>query len=129
MKANELMLGDWVMDGDMPTRVTSITRVGIVETMRRISNIEVVEPIPITPEILEKNGFEKTHCGLNAIIYTFSDDDEYYALAIDEYTESIWRVEYTNCEMNFPLVRIMVCSVHELQHALKLCGIEKEIVI
>lgn len=88
-----------------------------------------LEPIPLTSEILEKNGFEKTSCGLGATVYTFSDDDEYYAIAIDEYTDSIWRIEYTNCEFTFLLLRIIVSFVHELQHALRLWGISKEITL
>ena len=132
MNSNELMLGDWVLDAEFDRNIPR--RVEIIEPRRvwlegnnLYQPIRTIQPIPLTAEILEKNGFERTTCGVDSIIYTFSDDDEYYALAIDEYTDSIWRVEYTNCEMSFPLVRIMVLFVHELQHALRLCGIEKDI--
>lgn len=126
MKANDLMIGDWVAFRGRPYQYTAQDIATMAECEEKGIATDTT-PIPITPEILEKNGFERTDCGGGAIIYTFSDDDEYYALAIDEYTDSIWRVEYTNCEMPFPLVRIMVLFVHELQHALRLFGVEKEI--
>ena len=129
MKAEELMIGDWVCtEHDSTPRQIDWIRTGEVGLFwNKVVTPPYLVPIPLTPEILEKNGFERAACGVGAIIYTFSDDDEYYALAIDEYTDSIWRVEYTNCEMHFPLVRIMVLFVHDLQHALRLCGIEKTI--
>lgn len=82
------------------------------------------EPIPLTPEILEKNGFESNKNvfgGMN------------YALNADFFIE--------NRGDRFCLSRIMaghkystfwVCDihyVHELQHCLKLVGIDKEITI
>ena len=127
------MIGDWVFYEGSHRKIVLLDDAGFA-LLRPGENAEIIvehdlDPIPITPEILEKNGFEKKLPIGNAPFYTFSDDDEYYALAIDEYTDSLWRIEYTNCEINFPIVRIMVCFVHELQHALRLCGIEKEIVI
>lgn len=139
MKAKELMLFDFVRrkkDG----KVMTVVELRYAETIAAITPDDVyygdmedyheseIEPIPLTPEILEKNGFEKTR-GMGETIYTFSDNTEYYAIAIDEYSDTIWRVEYTNCEFNFPLIRNMVCYVHELQHCLKLVGIDKEITI
>ena len=131
MTSKDLMIGDWVKLPQMladysPARVEEINDKGCIADGWPLLNDEI-QPVPLTPEILEKNGFERTTCGVGSIIYTFSDDDEYYAFAIDEYTDSIWRVEYTNCEMSFPLVRIMVLFVHEFQHALRLCGIDKDI--
>jgi len=59
MDVKDLMLGDWIEDGYKKAQVTSITCDGIVETTAAISNIEVVEPIPLTEEILVKNGWRK----------------------------------------------------------------------
>ena len=91
------------------------------------SDPKLLQPIPIMPEILEKNGFEKTPCGMGKTILTFSDD--YSAISIDEITDSIWRVEYMNREFNFPLCRELICHVHELQQFLRRHKIEKEIVL
>ena len=91
------------------------------------SDPTVLQPIPITKEILEKNGFEKTPCGMGETILTFSND--YSAISIDEITESIWRVEYMNRELSLPLCRDLICHVHELQHFLRHHKIEKEIAL
>ena len=48
-------------------------------------------------------------------------------MELREISDSIWFVEYTDCEITMPSQLMIVCNVHELQHALKLCGIEKEI--
>ena len=50
MKSNELMPGDWVYYGKM---VVPILQLSINKEYPSI------KPILITPEILEKNGFEK----------------------------------------------------------------------
>lgn len=73
--------------------------------------------IPLSPEILEKNGFE-------ARWY------EKLVLEADEYCFSLQKgVDGTNAwwwEM-FSSPIIPINYVHELQHVLKLCGIDKEI--
>ena len=111
MKANELMIGDWVLD----TRTGTPLRVNPF-----MAELEVQEwmPIPLTPEILEKNGFvyadlpfENFYEGYGLRIYggNFADG------------HSNW---YIICGIN---VSMNVTHVHELQHALKLCKIDKEI--
>lgn len=147
MKATELMIGDWAQNPlgckGIVVSIMELNEVGDgfggyylikLNYSKSGDSYAVLEakdilPIPLTSEILEKNGFEKTELRIGSTIYTFSDKDEFYAIAIDEYTDSVWRIEYTNQELNFPLVRNLVCHVHEFQHALKLCGIEKEISI
>ena len=61
MKVSDLMIGDWIGDGYKKAQVTSITCDGIVETTSGISNIEVVDPIPLTEEILVKNDFDRQY--------------------------------------------------------------------
>lgn len=125
MKAAELMIGDWVMDGDMPTRVTSITCDGIVETERRISNIEVVEPIPLTPEILKKNGFGYTEIDPYSNVTHYYPGEPQYCADMDLHIGGIykgifWLNTYKNVISN-------IRFVHELQHAFRICKIDKEI--
>lgn len=81
---------------------------------------EYLDPIPITPEILEKNFEKKTFYG----IY-----DDYFDLDIREYTDSLYIVTYHSCEFNIPDQAIHISWVHELQHFLVHCCIEKEIVL
>lgn len=136
---NELMIGDWVSSKEVHTKdyylpsfkrqVAQIKDNGVeLSFTDRYGNkcyitllYDDIEPIPLTAEILEKNGFERTND------YHFFDGDEYYEMELRELSDSIWFVEYTNLEFSMSSQRMMVCNVHELQHALKLCRIDKEI--
>jgi hypothetical protein len=74
------------------------------------------EPIPLTTEILEKNGF------YNSVLiddYKIADGVHYN---IDS-KQILFGFEYGT------VLEIDCCYVHELQHALKLCKIKKEIVL
>lgn len=137
MKANELMIGDWVVyNGDVeytdPIKIEGmdIATDMLITSDREDVGFEGVEPIPLTGEILEKNGFnridENTYsfrrCGGDGeikirVIDLTCGEWELYAMDYDKYSDT--RTSFSN-EQSF-------LKVHELQHALKLCGIEKEI--
>lgn len=74
---------------------------------------EYLDPIPLTTEILEKNGFVYNYL-------PFEQSWQQYGLSIYGTTGNY----HINCGMN---VSMDVSNVHQLQHALRLCGIEKEI--
>lgn len=78
--------------------------------------VEDVQPIPLTPEILEKNGFRKG-CYVGGY---YSPDCPFRV-----FTKTEGACGFTTLfddEIHFS------CTfVHQLQHALRLCGIEKEI--
>lgn len=140
MKAKELMLGDWVY-GLYPggSRYKPPFRISAVDTYPSNKSPRIVTeggygfqeehlaPIPITGEILEKNGFKRVRDKLGRVFYSIADD--YFDLTIDEITDSIWCMEYDNLEAQFPTCRNLVAHVHELQHALKLYGIDREITL
>lgn len=117
------MVCDWILDSHVYAQVTSITCDGIIETTHNeFSNIELVEPIPLTPEILEKNGFtlkeeEKGIYGVTIAPY-YTRDDVPFEVFCDGEPFAIWFKEPVNIKY-----------VHQLQHALRLCGIEKEITL
>ena len=106
MEANELMIGDWLFyKGQFNAfsfKVEQITKrkVGYHAEPNegRLHYIILSEckPIPITPEFLERNGFEKVQ-------------SLYYLKSLK--------------------IPMPITYVHQLQHALKLCGIEKDITI
>lgn len=77
-----------------------------------------LEPIPLTSEILEKNGFvgELSDCGIDY------SSEVYKLRIIRRRNDEGWTI-YAN---HFGLDKKDL-FVHELQHALRLCGIEKEI--
>ena len=139
MKANELMIGDFVLDGNIYAQVTSITCDGNIETTHNEhSNIELIEPIPLTPEVLARMGF--------TIEEVPKYDDSYTE---DEYIATMKCVDSRKCEveveyktywkklrafnydprnrLGFTSIETQVENVHELQHIMRLLGIEKEI--
>lgn len=109
MKIDEVMLGDIVSAGGRPIHVT----------LAVLNNWSYnIEPIPLTPEILEKNGLAKDSYGCHFY------EDEYMALEISVEEEGIyWTINYNEYDI------LKLKYVHELQHALRLCGINKEIVV
>ena len=137
MKASELMIGDWVLDGNVYAQVTSITCDGNIETTHNEhSNIELVEPIPLTPEILEKNGFEKAldEDGAECYRYYNRAGDGYIKISLYNGGDGDWSIEIVNYEKfdNNEIVynnNFIFLKVHQLQHALRLCGITREIIL
>ena len=124
IRVEELMIGDWVLDCTQNAQVTGITCDGIIETTANaISNIELLEPIPITPEILEKNGFESVKNIFGFKTYKLNDD-----FILEDRGEK--KCLCRSCYKIQPSSTFWVCNiehVHELQHVLKLCGISKNI--
>lgn len=145
MKANELMIGDWfrfryTIDG---REMVKTFRISQIENelgeyyvwgngFGRMCYPDRLEPIPITPEILEKNGLKKQGfdgwefdylteggCLLYVVLWRCDYPKEYHThLTIESYSADFG---------SFKSFRID--NVHELQHALRLCGIGKEIVL
>lgn len=115
------MVGDYVK---YLGRIKRIKQVGPDNEIRFFGNDnlivsnDLIEPIQITPEFLEKNFEKKTFYGIF---------DDYFDLTIREYSDSLYIVDYHCCEMNLPDQQVTVCFVHELQHFFRLCGVEKEI--
>lgn len=117
MKANELMIGDWVM-------LTDPIHQGEKEQVKAIPDdghiivdggiMPMFEPIPLTAEILKKN-FVKI--GTN----------RYVVYGGNSYIKDM--TNFFELHINFVDFKLeqQIFYVHKLQHALRLCGIEKEI--
>lgn len=137
MKATELMVGDYIyVKRGYDDHLTLESIKGILQdeketypikiTTGETISLEDIIRIRLTPEILEKNGFE---------------------MVLDEYKLPTYRIKWT-CNPNIyftvftgvdgywnPVglnviiggIPATVDYVHELRHALRLCGISKEI--
>jgi hypothetical protein len=139
MKANELMIGDWVevinSDHIKHAQVNGILANSIYTKEAEYESEEIaidnIEPIPLTPEILEKNGFE--HIKQKVIIPSKSQEEvevEYmYCKGLPCSFDIIHGYLMFNSNIDLCSIRMLVNYVHELQHLLKLCGIDKEIVV
>ena len=141
LNCKSLMIGDWVLYEGEPYQ---IRRLGIYGMDRDgesypavcigkptgiglIVKRNEIEPIQLSPEILEKNGwvynnkdekfFPQTWVG-GGLMLRDTDNCGYCIVVTSDYDD-----EDTN---DTPFI---VLYVHELQHALKLCRIKKEIIL
>ena len=129
MTQHELMIGDWVLDGNNVAQITSITCDGIIETsFNETSNIEVIHPIPLTPEILKKNGFVKASMISDMPPYD-KDEEGNMHFNLNEKFWGWWQPDNTFLIPANGLGWLEFRYAHELQHALRLCNIDKEIVL
>lgn len=139
MKANEIQIGDWVYStfSKLPCKVTYLklheSGYASVETTNvlGVKDINSLSPIPITAEILEKNGFVPKFldgCLTEYLIYKDIVDglhEMYMRIAYFNTEEKEHKLECFDCRTGG--CQIWIKYVHQLQHALRLCGIEKEI--
>lgn len=126
MKANELMLGDWiklpqVLVDYSPARVDEINDKGCIADGWPLLNDEI-QPIPLTAEILEKNGWNEY------LMYYHLPIDQQQYMRYYPHNGSLCRFyEYKNGTLEKVAEVNAINYVHLLQHALRLCGIEKDI--
>lgn len=133
METKDLMIGDWLLDGHVYAQVTSITCDGIIETTHnKLSNIELVEPIPLTPEILEKNEFiaNKHVCPYPYYEYEVKENKVKVGLAFPQGNKTSYKEPWVHIDSEYVFVEHLPCMfVHQLQHAMRLYKIEKEIIL
>jgi hypothetical protein len=118
MKVTELMIGDWVYLYGDPIKI-NIDDLGVIDRDDTYDNGEHCRPIPLTAEILEKNGFigKTAISGSSLYFYPLNDKVYWYKGGIYAIGENVWQDVYiTSCEY-----------VHQLQQTLRLVGIKKEI--
>ncbi len=145
MKAEELMIGDWVlMDKNyseedpmytrldyQPYQIQNGEDIDLSCETNCIGDADVYQPIPLTPEILERNGFIYDSRFPNQWLSYGSSNKKainkaiYVKLTNDKEVRDI----YLSYNYDILIIESNVLYVHELQHALKLCGIEKEITL
>ena len=138
MKTNELTVGVFVyfncFDGSkIIVRVTGF-KDGIVygdsENGSHWCNIEKVEPIPITPEILEKNGFSANKHVYHYPYYEYENKEDKLKIgfAFPQGDKTSYKDYWVYIDSEYVFVEHLPCMyVHQLQNALS--GIEKEIVL
>ena len=102
MKATELQIGDWILYGDKPVKVLQLSENG---------KYSWVKPIPLTTEILEKNGWKETEYW-----HEYQDNKNTIQCCLPELRGKIngIEIEHFKCEY-----------VHQYQHLLRLCGLDE----
>lgn len=136
MKANELssrdlMVGDWLMFNDNPCQVKGLHSDDSAALVGYKSPYFLIdaEPIPLTPEILEKNGFERdknislynAYTGINSRVILHDD-------FMSMNSRNVWDV-HVDSEDYCTIATCELTYVHQLQQLLRLCKIDKEIVV
>ena len=128
MNIRQLQLDDLILYSGKVCRVTAVRLDNdgkvraVVENDDFCGFVDESEPIPLTEAILEKNGF-----------VLIDEKEKMYRLNLAE-DESVCVTADFKCEEPFVHVRntcyqaTPYCRyVHQLQHALRLCGIEMKI--
>lgn len=112
MKANELMIGDWVYNPftRKTLRLTFGRDIDLAEGL-------CLEPIPLTDAILKSNGFEYFHKNIASLSHENPLKLELVEWPDENRDGGLWVVGGI----------IKIRFVHELQHLLLQCGIKKEI--
>lgn len=148
MKSEELMIGDLVYysyPNQFVTKVIDVCSHGEEHFIRckrdekdnlykqdqlEDFNVGILRPIPLTPEILKKNGFVNSYIDLSLnkdSVYKYNHFYTGNSVIVDMESNKLI-VKYENdIWMNLPYNRTIY--VHELQHVLKHCEIKKEIII
>ena len=129
MKTTELMIGDWVYDNELK-------RNGKVAKIDYDGEDDIIEPIPITEEILKKNGFVLKRDGVcfpfcSFTLRSVSHGSYVFGGITLEYigdarhNDAYWAFSCVNKKCDVSLIAIHY--VHELQHALKIAGIKLQL--
>ena len=110
------------LDITPPMRVAEISSDEVMLQLGSVKHyafVEDLQPIPITAEVLEKSGF--THDKWSKKIWRYEDEE----------SEVVYYIEGNKVEVTTDDCKInLVCtSVAELQHALRLVKVGKEIVL
>lgn len=130
MKAIELMIGDWILCSDNIQRQVRYLQVrpSVIGIGGSSYDEDEIQPIPLTPEILEKNGFEVFD--FKDLVYYESDDKRIKATNSEgmKNTFNEWYIHVDTKDMR-TMAYGEVTYVHEFQHLLRLCGIDKEITL
>ena len=120
----DLQIGDWVMTPYGPYQVDTIYDNGTVSAGLIELAFTELNGIPITAEIMEKNGFESDTNMFGLCDYKLSEsyilenrgDRFCFVKRIPSYSSSTFHM-------------FDVKYAHEFQHTLRLCGIDKTIVL
>lgn len=126
MKASELMLSDYLSYKGRVIKVASITKKKVGyhikdnENRMHYARLCDCEPILVTTKILEKNGWVSMKNGSGDFILTkpMVGNDATITKTINGYV--MLHGVFNGLSAHY---------IHELQHALRLCKIEKEIIL
>lgn len=133
MKANELMVGNIVRYDGMTVYIDQVNKTkieGMIDKNDLLIDIrfsvEHLEPIPITEELLAKNGFKREYDCICEYHYHIREIDDYFVEVMigcsnmgDEYVNC----HIDNCDRN-SVANADIRYLHQLQNLLNIVGVE-----
>ena len=134
ISVSDLSIGDWVqarmvkwdyedLDITPPMRVAEISSDEVMLQLGSVKHyafVDDLKPIHITAEVLEKNG-ETSKDYLAWLIAGRA--------VVEKESTGVYSVHIYDAAIDKVLVTACAQHVHQLQHALRLAGVEKEIVL
>ena len=124
------MVGDWVSLSK--GNCSENRQVELIDIEMIAESVYFASPIPLTPKILEKNGFERNplwhHCDKDLDDYSISVQLGYanrieYIKIVEKGKDNVIPSERTKLYLTH------IKYVHQFQQALRLCGINHEIIL
>ena len=119
LSCKDLMIGDWVefIQFDGQGFYAPVEALNDDSTFAESGCFadNMVKPIPLTAEILEKNGFVRSKV---FEVWKYEDGE----------VSMLWKpFPFLTVDCDSAIVKFPCEHVHKLQHAMRLCGIEKTI--
>lgn len=126
MKANKLMIGDWVKfpDGEGQIIILALDGLYLEDKEGRCyaCSYDKIQPIPLTPEILEKNGWK------NSAPYVWQKEYKGFVFYWEKLSGRFGMDDFRHHQEQWKM-HLRIKHIHELQHGLRLYGIKKEIML
>ena len=128
MKATDLMIGDWVClkddtKSELPLKVDGVLTDDIsLEGEGFLGGVDgLIRPIPLTPELLEKNGFGFVKSSDRSSVW----NGQWIYKGLELGTCCLNRDDNWPCCININDSNVPCEYVHQVQHALRLCGLDE----
>ena len=125
MKVTDLMVGDWIQvkrgfDGHLTNeKIKGLLDddsepYPIILTTEETVSLDDIVPIPLTEEILVKNGFERDEN--NQCIFKQNFKPQRFEIEYIGWSDGRWASHH-----------LVIKYIHQLQHMLRIVGVQKEI--
>ena len=124
------MVGDWVLINNTPHKIQAIDSIDAEIQANdelyyigedRYHSEDKIDGFPLTLEILEKNGFDFVKCSDNRSVW----NGQWIYKGLELATCCLNREGNWPCYINICDSNIKCEYVHQLQHALRLCGLDE----
>ena len=146
METKDLMIGNWILHEGEPYQIRQLgifgenrdgedypaVCVGKPKGIGLIVEINEIKPIPVTKEILEKNGFVANKHVYPYPYYEYENEKGKLKIgfAFPQGNKTSYKEPWVCIDSEYVFIEHLPCIyVHQLQHVLRLCKIEKEIIL